>query len=278
MKAPQNVTPEDIRKDPKTYPPNKDGSIGPIILPDGRSKMIPAAEKMSYAPETGGETAAQDAIQSALQNTARGAMAKLQKTSLGPPEEAGTPAAHTPSDAAMGGGNAAPMGRNALLTPETNKGGSPIEIASQFLGKNERANRAELAAFFDKAGGPHLDPVKTAWCARFVNSVLATAGIQGTGSDMARSFLRVGTPIRPQDATAGDVIVFPRGTRGTYGHVGFVKDINVKENTVTVISGNTAGGVRVNEYPLSRALGIRRIQQQHVGAEIPGVTDQTATA
>jgi hypothetical protein len=57
-----------------------------------------------------------------------------------------------------------------------------------------------------------------------------------------------------------------------------VKDINVKENTVTVISGNTAGGVRVNEYPLSRALGIRRIQQQHVGAEIPGVTDQTATA
>jgi hypothetical protein len=92
--------------------------------------MIPAAEKMSYAPETGGETAAQDAIQSVLQNTARGAMNSLQKASLGPPAEAGTPAAHTPSDAAMGGGNVAPMGKAATGGAQSTYAAATIMIES----------------------------------------------------------------------------------------------------------------------------------------------------
>jgi hypothetical protein len=123
IKIPQGVTPEDIAKDPKKYPPGT-----PIILPDGRQKIVP--EKMSYAPETGGETAAQDAIQSVLQNTARGAMNSLQKASLGPPAEAGTPAAHTPSDAAMGGGNVAPMGKAATGGAQSTYAAATIMIES----------------------------------------------------------------------------------------------------------------------------------------------------
>jgi uncharacterized protein (TIGR02594 family) len=168
--------------------------------------------------------------------------------------------------------------RQSLMSPESNSGGTPMQIASQFLGKNEQSNRQELAAFFDKAGGPHLDPAKTAWCARFVNSVLATAGVKGTGSDMARSFLNIGTPVKPQQAEAGDVIVFPRGRSGTLGHVGFVKDVDLQNNTVTILSGNTGGAVRTETRSLSGALGIRRIEEQHVGLDIPIVSDQQATA
>lgn len=95
---------------------------------------------------------------------------------------------------------------------------------------------------------------------------------------MARSFLNVGTPVRPQQASAGDVIVFPRGRGTTYGHVGFVKDIDPENDRVTIISGNTGGGVRTETRRLSSSLGIRRIEQKHVGAEIPGVTDQQDVA
>jgi uncharacterized protein (TIGR02594 family) len=168
--------------------------------------------------------------------------------------------------------------KDALLSPETNRGGSPLDIATQYLGKNEYSNRHELAEFFRKAGGSYLDPAKTAWCARFVNSVLASAGIQGSGSDLARSFLNVGDKVDPKVASPGDVIVFARGSGGIYGHVGFIKSINPYRDEVTMISGNNRGAVRVDTRSLSDALGIRRIQQKHVGTTIPGVTDQSAAA
>jgi cell wall-associated NlpC family hydrolase len=80
---------------------------------------------------------------------------------------------------------------------------------------------------------------------------------------MARSLLNVGKKVEPSSATPGDVIVFPRGTSGTYGHVGFVKENNPQKNEVTIISGNDRGGVRVSTRRLSSAIGIRRIMEQH---------------
>lgn len=158
------------------------------------------------------------------------------------------------------------------------EGADPIQIASAFVGKHEVANRAELAQFFINAGGARLDPKTTAWCARFVNSVLGSTGVKGSGSDLARSFLKIGSTVQPTEAKAGDVIVFPRGQNPIYGHVGFIKSIDPGNNRVTIISGNDSNAVRVSTRPLDKALGIRRIGQQHVGMSIQGVTDQTAIA
>ena len=157
------------------------------------------------------------------------------------------------------------------------QGADPVQLASAFLGKSETANRQELAQFFINAGGAHLDPAKTPWCARFVNAVLQSTGQQGTGSDLARSFLKIGSTVQATEAKAGDVIVFPRGSNSTYGHVGFIKSIDPGNNRVTIISGNDKNAVRVSTRPLDRALGIRRIGQQHVGMSLPG-PDQTSFA
>ena len=60
------------------------------------------------------------------------------------------------------------------------------------------------------------------WCAAFVNWCLREAGIEGTFSAEARSFLRWGLTIPLESIEAGDVVVFARGqshrkrTRGIF--------------------------------------------------------------
>ena len=161
-----------------------------------------------------------------------------------------------------------------LANPQSAASGTPLQIASRYLGMEEHRDQATLAAFFDKAGGSHLDPVTTAWCARFANSVLATAGYQTTGSDAARSFLKYGQQINPKQAQPGDIIVFPRGNNAAKGHVGFIKSVNGDQ--VEVLSGNHNNRVAVGTYSMSDAIGIRRINQQMVGSHIPTTADPDA--
>ena len=120
--------------------------------------------------------------------------------------------------------------------------------------------------------GSSINPATTPWCARFANAVLAASGQKGTGSDMARSFLNYGTKVDPAKAKPGDIIVFPRGSSKVFGHVGFVESVNAKDGTVRVLGGNQGGsaqkggGVTVQSFPLSRALGVRRVTTQTVAA------------
>lgn len=146
-----------------------------------------------------------------------------------------------------------------------------LQLASVFTGLNESDHAAPLKAFLSSVGS-NLDPKVTAWCARFVNGVLESSGAHGSGSDMARSLLNVGSVVNPVQAQAGDIIVFPRGTGGQ-GHVGFVKSVDIKNGTVQVLGGNQGGasqkggGVTVETYPLSSALGVRRVNRQTAEAE-----------
>ena len=106
-----------------------------------------------------------------------------------------------------------------------------------------------------------VDPVRTEWCAAFVNAVLEVEGIPGSESVsenplMARSFLSWGTPIDPQDIQKGDLVIFPRGTEGWKGHVGFF--IQEYNGQWMILGGNQSNSVRYELYNPSRALGIRR--------------------
>ena len=132
--------------------------------------------------------------------------------------------------------------------------------AQPYIGLEERVHRKELREFLE------VDPVRTEWCAAFVNSVLEIDGIPNLNDQtrypplMARSFLYWGERVQREDIQRGDVVVFPRGREGWKGHVGFFVDsqiINGKEVWI-ILGGNQTNEVRYDFYNPNRALGIRR--------------------
>lgn len=83
------------------------------------------------------------------------------------------------------------------------------------------------------------------WCASFVNWVLNKAGLKGTGSAAARSFLKWGAPL---DAPVpGCIVVLRRGTDVRSGHVGFYTG-RKPNGLIKVLGGNQNDSVRVSVY------------------------------
>lgn len=131
----------------------------------------------------------------------------------------------------------------------------PFQLAAKQLGMNERDQNAALQDYLS-TGGVNLDPATTAWCAAYVNATLAQTGQQGTGSNMARSFLDWGQGVdQPQK---GDLAVFSRGDpNGPFGHVGFFDGYN-EDGTIRVLGGNQGDGVSIANYSADQLLGFRR--------------------
>ena len=145
----------------------------------------------------------------------------------------------------------------AKLTDNVYGPTSKINTAAQFIDYNEHTNRAELREFIG------VDPVRTEWCAAFVNAVLRDSGIDGSGSVSkhpltARSFLHWGEEVK--EPRTGDIVVFPRGNVSWQGHVGFyfgeVMIGSVKY--YRILGGNQNNKVSIELYPAHRALSIRR--------------------
>ena len=131
----------------------------------------------------------------------------------------------------------------------------PSVKAAEYFGLHERQDRAELSELVG------VDPVRTEWCAAFVNAVLELDGIPSNNDHKypltARAFLDWGSPINPQDIQKGDLVIFPRGTQGWQGHVGFY--IGRADNgSWIILGGNQDNQVRYDYYDPKRALGIRR--------------------
>jgi len=133
---------------------------------------------------------------------------------------------------------------------------NPVYEAIQYIHFNERTHRAELKELTG------VDPVRTEWCAAFVNSVLEESGIPSNKDHAypltARSFLDWGSSVdKPQ---SGDIVIFPRGRKGWQGHVGFF----VKEEIINgvkyyyILGGNQSNKVSIELYRANKALGIRR--------------------
>lgn len=94
------------------------------------------------------------------------------------------------------------------------------------------------------------------WCSEFVNWCLLKAGIQGTRSAVARSFLTWGQETKtPQ---VGDIVVFWREPKGSNnGHVGFY--INETPNQVRVLGGNQNDEVNIKLFPKEQVLSYRKV-------------------
>ena len=133
---------------------------------------------------------------------------------------------------------------------------NPVITAQNYIGLKERANRRELHALTG------VDPVRTEWCAAFVNAILEIEGIPNlndTGATaplMARSYLSWGVKVDPKDIQRGDLVIFPRGGSGWQGHVGFF--IEEQDGYWVILGGNQSNEVRYDLYAPYKSLGIRR--------------------
>jgi len=134
-----------------------------------------------------------------------------------------------------------------------------VVTAQPYIGLEEREDRTEIRALVG------VDPVRTEWCAAFVNAVLELDGIKGSSSVsdnplMARSFIKWGSSVDRSQVRRGDVVVFPRGNVSWQGHVGFyVESQTVKGKEYWVIlGGNQDNTVSYQLFNPRRAIAVRR--------------------
>ena len=130
-----------------------------------------------------------------------------------------------------------------------------VITAQPYIGLSERQDRKQIRELTG------VDPVRTEWCAAFVNAVLEIDGIPGSDSVsdtplLARSFLSWGERVDPKDIRRGDIVVFPRGREGWKGHVGFF--VEEKDGMWVILGGNQSNEVRYDLYQARRAIGVRR--------------------
>lgn len=132
-----------------------------------------------------------------------------------------------------------------------------VATAYSYIWKNEQNNAKELEVLLG------IDPIKTEWCAAFVNAILEDSNINGSASVSkypltAKSFLKWGVEVdSPQ---IGDIVVFPRGNLGWQGHVGFYTGTTVYDNIeyYLILGGNQDQMVSVEKYRSNKAIAIRR--------------------
>lgn len=110
-----------------------------------------------------------------------------------------------------------------------------------------------VVAYYADAGVPAVSDDSTAWCAAFVGACLQRAGVPGTRSLMARSYLDWGTPL---DVPAyGAIAVLSRTADPALGHVGFL--LAATASQVVLLGGNQSNRVSVEAFDRGRLLGLR---------------------
>src|SRR6476659_8958907 len=131
-----------------------------------------------------------------------------------------------------------------------------IDIARAELGVSEQAGkvaRPRILEYFAAAGHPEVKSDEAAWCSAFVNFCMEEAGIRGTMSLAARSWLRWGRECKPKRGAVG---VWPRGSNQWQGHVAIVEEV-LGGGKVRCIGGNQGNSVSERVFDASKALGFR---------------------
>jgi uncharacterized protein (TIGR02594 family) len=147
---------------------------------------------------------------------------------------------------------------------------TPFDIAQRFVGVRETAGTSSnplLLAMLRLDQTWPTDDV-TPWCSAFLNFVCWLIRVPRSKSLAARSWLTVGSAIPLDQAVPGfDVVVLQRGSGKqpgpsviqAPGHVGFFAGLSEDKKSVLLLGGNQGDAVSVAIYPVSRILGIRRL-------------------
>ena len=136
------------------------------------------------------------------------------------------------------------------------------DIAERFIGMREISwpvdNPQILAMLRLDADWPPGD--ETPWCSAFVNYCAWLLRLPRSKSLSARSWLNVGRPVDIGFAEPRfDVVILWRGEEdGPFGHVGLFAGL--VHQKVALLGGNQGDAVSLQEYPLDRLLGVRRLR------------------
>lgn len=114
-------------------------------------------------------------------------------------------------------------------------------------------NSARVLALFADAGAPQIQSDATAWCAAFVGAALKRSGLNGTGSLLARSYLKWGDVI--DVPRVGAIAVLSRGNSAWQGHTAFY--LGRDKSRVFLLGGNQNNAVNVAAFNAKRVLGYR---------------------
>ena len=126
-----------------------------------------------------------------------------------------------------------------------------LKIAIGEIGQREGNNKRITEYFTSTTLGPQPD--STPWNSAFVNWVISQAGLRGTRSAIARSWLNWGTAV---DLRVGCVAVLWRTSpEHDTGHVGFF--VGESENTLQILGGNQHDSVDISSFPKSRLLACK---------------------
>jgi uncharacterized protein (TIGR02594 family) len=93
------------------------------------------------------------------------------------------------------------------------------------------------------------------WCSSFVNWCMQRAGIAGSHSAAARSWLKWGKSLTAP--VLGAVVVLSRGSNPAQGHVGLYLNHTGDRTSVYLLNGNVGDRVCVSAFPVTRILGYR---------------------
>lgn len=102
-------------------------------------------------------------------------------------------------------------------------------------------------------GRPDNQSDETPWCSAFANRIMELAGLEGTKSAWARSWLDWGREPNDDEFGKGVVVILERGRNS--GHVGFLDDWD--DDRVKLLGGNQGDAVTRAWFPMSRVLGWR---------------------
>jgi uncharacterized protein (TIGR02594 family) len=107
---------------------------------------------------------------------------------------------------------------------------------------------------------------KIPWCSSFVNWCVQQAGLRGTNSALARSWLEWGVAL--ENPCVGCVVVLWREDPDSpKGHVGLF--LRADEQHVFLLGGNQLGAVREHFYPKNAVLGYRWPELGTMPDELP---------
>lgn len=150
-----------------------------------------------------------------------------------------------------------PVEKTSPVTPSA----TPYEVAKGLYGLRERLPEGELnptiAKFFDTTWWEEGD-AGDAWCSAFVNFCVEGAGMEGTNSPRARSWLEWGTAKDFSQVQRGDIIVLSRGPNRDLGHVGFYYD-RTPGGDLLIYGGNQRNKVGIKMFRIYRLLSVRDV-------------------
>lgn len=130
-----------------------------------------------------------------------------------------------------------------------------LDIAMSQLGVREipGLSHADAILEYHKTTTLKATTDETPWCSSFVNWCFKKAGIPGTNSAAARSWLKWGEETEPR---RGCVVVLSRGSNPVNGHVGFYLG-TAPGGRIIVLGGNQGNQVSKQKFPKTQVIGYR---------------------